>query len=664
MFIRLGGTEERRPRRHALLKLLQEQHHGVFASTQSQGYPNDRISKISRYFSMQGWCTCPSSPLLDQESNETVSLLWIYPILWFSLFVILWRFRNETLEALLKLEVLSIKVMQSQQDIQIATRISSRIFNFCFKWIFPCENLMSSCQCNKSALSRWIPTKVTTSPRKLNPARIMRLERFLFSSPVVTSSSRLHLGREVGQIDPERKDLIESMLQRNLAAALIKPGQVGLAWSENPLSQFLRRTRSSSSTSSSSSSSKRKRARTSSSGKVGRSRKIKFEKESFDSVMDSIRSCQETSLAFDHQHFLGDLGFENPKYKTYSKALAETFASRRHLLSISLQDCHLDDVFVETLCSSILAGSLKSLKILNLNGNSISSLSLKALGSILRKGFLPRTNPKERLELEELHVKDQKAWELNEELEKDFIDSLSFNSKLKVCSIDIKSPNLVILLNRFLARNSTCSLEEVMTPIEARIHRISFQLMESSSTPDELIKSDSEIEDELFELDNDFEFKMMSRESRLLFASSLAKNRKMKTLKLVNCNVDDEFAMALALALEKNVKLKTLDLSRNHIGRRGLLALAGSLVKNKTLIHVYLQDQTQDDWLSEADEKEIAACIEANLVLLILNIDLITIPAGDAVERSIRRNCINALHTWNLTDASTFSISEETLESY
>lgn len=72
-------------------------------------------------------------------------------------------------------------------------------------------------------------------------------------------------------------------------------------------------------------------------------------------------------------------------------------------------------------------------------------------------------------------------------------------------------------------------------------------------------------------------------------AKAFEQNSSVKELKLFNCNLGDEEAIALATMLKTNTSIITLDLGKNNINDRGATALGEALIFNNTLQEIFLE---------------------------------------------------------------------------
>ena len=119
-------------------------------------------------------------------------------------------------------------------------------------------------------------------------------------------------------------------------------------------------------------------------------------------------------------------------------------------------------------------------------------------------------------------------------------------------------------------------------------------------------------------------------EGELALAKILKKNKTLKKLNLLNCNLESRETGIIATALCNNSKLVDLDLSFNPIGSEGVIALAEMLKKNKTLKKLNLSycweiSQTAVQTLQGSNCREIELNLE-HLIEVILYLGDMTFP--------------------------------------
>eukprot|EP00475_Leptophrys_vorax_P013461 TRINITY_DN19856_c2_g1_i2.p1 TRINITY_DN19856_c2_g1~~TRINITY_DN19856_c2_g1_i2.p1 ORF type:complete len:1371 (-),score=388.50 TRINITY_DN19856_c2_g1_i2:42-4154(-) len=360
-------------------------------------------------------------------------------------------------------------------------------------------------------------------------------------------------------------------------------------------------------------------------------------------VIDSIleNSPLITEFSFDgHPFFLSVPGKDN-LHKTLSKLFAEALAFNTHLKSISLQSCGLGDVFLNELVSHIQNGSLRNLENLNLKGNNITSNAIISFVNCLGIGYASdeedfKSEPGIPMNLKKVNIHGQ-LLPLSNEAEEVIAQVLQRNTSIIEFTAKLSNNDVRQLIKKFTARNKGLlsgdhsSEEKNLTVIEQRIRSIVLN---------------AEDDDEYFEVEDDFTFKVLGSKAQVLVAKAMRTNTRLKTLRLVKLNLGDEFAFYLAQSLLDNVVLESLDLKQNKITAKGVLALAECLRINPSLKNVYLDDQIPPLELDRDTEMQIVDRLQSNTSLLKFGIKLRDPVASAALDKIINRNCLLQLQSW------------------
>jgi hypothetical protein len=137
-------------------------------------------------------------------------------------------------------------------------------------------------------------------------------------------------------------------------------------------------------------------------------------------------------------------------------------------------------------------------------------------------------------------------------------------------------------------------------------------------------------------IDGDVRFEHLQKSMVLELAESLRTNFHVKTIKVNNVELGNEFLSTLASSIETNFTLETLDLTNNSFTSEALADFCVAMAKNKSLMNVDLRKQHSP--LSSQSERDAIKALTGNKVVQKFRIELRSDKCEELLETIIARN--------------------------
>jgi len=345
-----------------------------------------------------------------------------------------------------------------------------------------------------------------------------------------------------------------------------------------------------------------------------------------------------TEFVIDNHPFFQAFAIGDSQRIAITKLLSEALSLNSYYEVISCANCALDDSFLDSFLEFFRRGSFSRLRTLNLSYNLFTNAALINFFS-----FLSEVS---ECALTEINFSNQ-ADPFSHEVQKSAAWALRANMNIIKLDMgpmeDVDSRTLIkkcIQRNLDLASGSGKARKEIIySAIEERIRRI-------------ISNRESGADGEDFEVENDFTFKALPKNTKLALAKGLKTNSNLLLLRLAHCDLDDEFAVALASSLVANDTLEILNLEGNCITETGILALSEALKVNTTLKHVMLSNQAefQERPFDFAYGAKIVSNLEENTCLLKFSIDLFDEAVRGALDTILNSNCLRQLQQWDVIE--------------
>jgi len=349
---------------------------------------------------------------------------------------------------------------------------------------------------------------------------------------------------------------------------------------------------------------------------------------SIEIIIDSIlqNAAELKEFVIDNHPCLKSMSQNDPNREKLMVLLCEALALNIHYRKVSCKNVGLNDVFINAFCSWLNDGCFGNLESLEVEGNSFSRDGIVRLltavvgGKNSIKKLSISSQVQENLPLE---VQQEIGWmfrsnEIITRFAAPIIDDSETRTLIRDC------------LQRNIDRNAGKRNDKPLTEVEKSIRKIC---------------QNADIDE--FVLEGDFVFKNLPACDRLGLAKAFRINSSVRTLRLVNCDIDDDFVLALSESLIDNNCIKFIDLSGNRISHVGLEGLMQGLALNRSVQHCIITDQNPALNLDSASEQKLVETVRENSTLVKFDIGLQSQVALDMVDAMIQRNCLAIFNMWH-----------------
>eukprot|EP00475_Leptophrys_vorax_P023405 TRINITY_DN3202_c0_g1_i1.p1 TRINITY_DN3202_c0_g1~~TRINITY_DN3202_c0_g1_i1.p1 ORF type:complete len:1242 (-),score=300.24 TRINITY_DN3202_c0_g1_i1:107-3832(-) len=337
-----------------------------------------------------------------------------------------------------------------------------------------------------------------------------------------------------------------------------------------------------------------------------------------------------TELNMQDFSYFQQLAVEDPQRKMMEGLLAEAIALNTHFKEIVCSNCALSDAFITTIAQWAKQGQLVAVQRIDLSGNLITEVGVTSIAeSIADGGFKSLKSlilKKQQFPLS-LRAVQLLSWSLraNFVITEVAVDSLSFD--------DDQYEEAMRLMKSCVKRNKgkdPVRAGVFLTAVEERIRSI----VQNSDDYDEI------------SFDSDFMFRLIPEVVKVGFASSLQNNTNLKTVKLTNVELKDDFALAFANSLVENNSIEVIDLSGNFVSTVGFMALVEAVAVNRRVKQLTFMNQ--HGWLGLSPDEENAAVLKlkTNKTLIKADLPFETPSAKAEFHDFIQQNCLRQLQKW------------------
>lgn len=353
--------------------------------------------------------------------------------------------------------------------------------------------------------------------------------------------------------------------------------------------------------------------------------------QEFLEIVDCILSNTLESFSFDENSFFRHQDPNSLLFPDMVKNFVEVLAFNTNLTSLSCKHSYLGEMFVDEFAKCVQSGSFRNLKKLSLRGNRFSRAAVKKVLELI--DF--RQKDKNQLELEFLDISKQKQKYLEKSEEREIIDIVKGNKYIKELKMSLKSDIVSEWIKKFTNRNRLLSGENVkayLTPLEEKIADLERKHVDS------------------FIVSSDLSFEFLTKSQKLSLAQVLGASKFLKTIKLIDCVIDDIFLLKFCGSFHTSNPLESIDLTGNCLTKKGFMELTKSLKGCNAVKRLYLGDQYPPIRLNESEEMGIIENLQDCEKLVILEANLKSDKAKEAVKTLIDRNCLNSLKSWENED--------------
>lgn len=321
--------------------------------------------------------------------------------------------------------------------------------------------------------------------------------------------------------------------------------------------------------------------------------------------------------------------------KMLARSITRLTNTRYPLSELNLADSALDDDFVIELTHAIFqskdaAKNLEDVVLINLESNLLTERGILDLCKLI--------SSEEKLpKLKYLRLENQK-FAFSSAAEAALERSIGENKKILKLSLSFRNADIGRRVSNSLSKNGDLVRQErLRASKESGEYKQIIQTDLQRKIQNIIVENDPSIVD--FTCLADRFFLSLKNEEKLQFASGLADAKYLKTLKLNNCDLGNDFAIELGKALAKNISLETVDLDNNKIQSEGIQALCESLQENTTLKVLKILDQVGlSTGVSSSCEIAICNAMEKNKSLTKLGLKFRNNQTRERVEKLLRRN--------------------------
>ncbi|KAL1527616.1 hypothetical protein AB1Y20_009002 [Prymnesium parvum] len=318
------------------------------------------------------------------------------------------------------------------------------------------------------------------------------------------------------------------------------------------------------------------------------------------------------------------------------QAVVKAFKSNNIVQRVEMVNAMVTDVLAQA-WGDVLKRN-RTLTILNLESNSISTSGIKSLADGLR----------ENRSLTELKLANQRL-NYTQQAEEQLANSLEGNHTLKRLTVDLRNTRARELINKYLQRNQDeVRLERMAARASAKsVGAVNFEpsvklnVADWAAEAERVASSKSlsygmETDAQSYVLTSNRLWGQATDDEKQAVVKAFKSNNVVQQVEMVNAMVTDVLAQAWGDVLKRNRTLTILNLESNSISTSGIKSLADGLRENRSLTELKLANQRLN--YTQQAEEQLANSLEGNHTLKRLTVDLRSTRARELITKYLQRN--------------------------